>query len=144
MAEGHEILSASISNLEPSMCQAEIAVNIKYDKSIIKKNLKLAWAGDFESMKCLVAEFLEPEGVWKSVGSDKKLFSVAIPNAYHGGKTKSLFKRSNSMDLKQKLLSVFLPISVELHLRTSHTRRAISTIVIATAMRCRPTSRASN
>ena len=42
MAEGHDILSSSISNLELSSCQAELTVNGKYDKSIIEKNLKLA------------------------------------------------------------------------------------------------------
>ena len=114
MAEGHNILSSSISNLEPSSCQAELTVNGKYDKSIIEKNLKLAWTGDFDSMKCLVAEYLELEGVWKSVGSDKKVFYSDNSECISWRKNQKLIqiKGSNSEVLKRKLLSAFLPTSV--------------------------------
>ena len=114
MAEGHDPFRSSISNLELSICQAELTVNGKYDKSIIEKNLKLAWTGDFDSMKCLVAEYLELEGVWKSVCSDKKVFYSDNSECISWRKNQKLIqiKGSNSEALKRKLLSAFLPTPV--------------------------------
>ena len=44
----------------------------EYDPSIIAKNLKLVWAGDFHSVKSMVAEYLELDGEWVSLGGEKK------------------------------------------------------------------------
>ena len=64
-------------------------------------------------MKCLVAEFLELEGVWRSVRSDKKVFYCDNSECISWRKNQKLIqiKGSNPMVLKRKLLSAFLPNS---------------------------------
>lgn len=37
-------------------------------------NLKLSWASDFESLKSLVSDTLQVEGIWSSPGGEKKVF----------------------------------------------------------------------
>ena len=46
----------------------------KYDPSIIAKNLKLAWAGDFHSVKSMVAKYLELDSMSVSPRGEKKVF----------------------------------------------------------------------
>ena len=38
-------------------------------------NLKLSWAGDFQSLKDFVNTVLKVEGEWSSPGREKKLFT---------------------------------------------------------------------
>ena len=120
MAEGHEILSSSISNIEPSRCKAEIAGNVKYDESIIKKNLKLAWTGDVESMKRLVPEFLEPEGVWKSVVSDKKVFYSGNSECISWRKNQKLIQEIKFYGLKTKASICFFTCFCYMQHRYGH------------------------
>lgn len=49
----------------------------KHDLSIVAKNLKLAWASDFHSVKSMVVEYLVLDGTWTSPGGEKKVFYVA-------------------------------------------------------------------
>ena len=81
--------------------------NDKYDASIIEKNLKLAWIGDFQSVKCMVAEYLEIDGWWDSPGGEKKVFySGDIPTISWWNKKKLIqIDGVNAMAIKRKLLS---------------------------------------
>ena len=81
--------------------------NNKYDASIIEKNLKLAWIGDFQSVKCMVAEYLELDGMWDSPGGEKKVFySGDIPTISWWNKKKLIqIDGVNAMAIKRKLLS---------------------------------------
>ena len=49
-------------------------LNNEYDTAIIEKNLKLVWHGHYQSVKCLVAEYLKLHGKWDSPGGEKKVF----------------------------------------------------------------------
>ena len=48
-------------------------LNNEYDTAIIEKNLKLAWHGDYQSVKCLVTDNLKLHSKWDSHGGDKKV-----------------------------------------------------------------------
>ncbi len=39
------------------------------------KNLKLSWAGDFESLKRVVSDYIQFDGRWSSPGGEKKICS---------------------------------------------------------------------
>ena len=39
------------------------------------KNLKLSWAGDFESLKRVVSDYIKFDGRWTSPGGEKKVCS---------------------------------------------------------------------
>ena len=61
MAEGHDLVGSECirlvslsSSVNDSCLVSELTPNNEYDTSIIKKNVKLAWVGDFQSIKCLV------------------------------------------------------------------------------------------
>ena len=62
------------SSVNDSCLVSELTPNNEYDTSTIKKNVKLAWVGDFQSIKCLVNEYLELEGEWVSPGGEEKVF----------------------------------------------------------------------
>ncbi len=50
-----------------------MAVN-EYDVALIQRNLKLSCTGDYESLKCLVKNYLNITGDWVSPGGEKKTF----------------------------------------------------------------------
>ena len=81
--------------------------NSEYDISVMEKNLKFAWVGDFSSVKCWVAEYLKLDGIWDSPGGEKKAFYVGdIPTIYWWNRKKVLsFNGPNAVAIKQKLLS---------------------------------------
>jgi hypothetical protein len=71
MADRHG--DSSYGDIEPflsstSYCDqnnvSKLIANNKYDASIIEKNLKLAWIGDFQSVKCIGARAHFFEGGW--------------------------------------------------------------------------------
>ena len=39
------------------------------------KNLKLSWAGDFESLQRIVSDYMKFDGKWSSPGGEKKVCS---------------------------------------------------------------------
>ena len=47
--------------------------NNEYDVSSIKNCLKLAWTGDFLSLKTMVNKYLKLDGEWISPGGEKKI-----------------------------------------------------------------------
>lgn len=49
-----------------------------YDIFVIRKNLKLAWTGDFSSIKAMVTNYLKLEGELRSPRSGKKTFYIIL------------------------------------------------------------------
>ena len=81
--------------------------NSEYDVSVINSNLKLAWTGDFTSIKCLVREHLKLDGVWTSPGGEKKVFSCDnIPTISWWQKRKLVeLHGANASTIRQKLFA---------------------------------------
>ena len=65
------IPSSTPINIDNSWWKSNL--NSTYDKSLIQKNLKLAWVGDFQSVKCFAADYLKLDGEWDSPGGEKKV-----------------------------------------------------------------------
>ena len=82
--------------------------NNEYDVSLIKDHLKLSWVGDFESLKCMVNDYLKLDGIWNSPGGEKKAFSGDGINIFWWKKKKYIqFEGANAAILNRKLMSVF-------------------------------------
>ena len=59
--------------------------------SLATDNTCFAWTGDFDSLKVLVAKYLELSGIWEHPAGDKKVFmSSNSPISWR--KSKSLFQ----------------------------------------------------
>ena len=86
---------------------SEMISNNEYDLSMINSNLKLAWTGDFTSIKCLVREHLKLDGVWTSPGGEKKVFICNnIPTISWWQKKKLVeFYGANASTIRQKLFA---------------------------------------
>ena len=67
----------------------------------------MAWAGDFHSVKSMVAEYLELNGTWVSPGGEKKVFYVADSPVFISWSKKKHIQTEGDKDmsLKRKLLS---------------------------------------
>jgi hypothetical protein len=104
MADGHEMYSSVINTLLPDNnhltdTNSDLAKDLSSIRTIndeitalAMKNLKLSWAGDFESLKCVVSDYIKFDGRWSSPGGEKKVCSN--PDTSHlspGGKIKSSF-----------------------------------------------------
>ena len=105
----HDEIESSASSMLDSFMSSGLKSTNKneYDPSIVAKNLKLAWAGDFHSVKSMVAEYLELDGTWVSPGGEKKVFYVAdSPVVIWWSKKKHIqIEGDEGMSLKRKLLS---------------------------------------
>ena len=105
----HDEIEPSASSMLDNLMSSGFKSTNKneYDPSIIAKNLKLAWTGDFHSVKSMVAEYLEIDGTWVSPGGEKKVFYVAdSPVVIWWSKKKYIqIEGDKGMSLKRKLLS---------------------------------------
>ena len=106
----HDEIGSSVSSMSNNFKSSGFKSTNKneYDPSIIAKNLKLAWAGDFHSVKSMVAEYLELDGAWVSPGGEKKVFYMAdSPVVIWWSKKKHIqIEGDKGMSLKRKLLSL--------------------------------------
>jgi hypothetical protein len=87
MADGHEMYSSVINTLLPDNnhltdTNSDLAKNLNSIRTIndeitalAMKNLKLPWAGDFESLKRVVSDYIKFDGRWSSPGGEKKVCS---------------------------------------------------------------------
>ena len=104
----HQI-SNNLSLKSPSNTEliGNINSNNEYDTSQIEKNFKLAWVGDYSSIKSMVAEFLKLDGEWQQPGGEKKIFYCGnTPVLTWWSKKKTLHLDGvNSRTLILKLLS---------------------------------------
>ena len=104
----HQI-SNDLSLKSPSNTEliGNINSNNEYDTSQIEKNFKLAWVGDYSSIKSMVAEFLKLDGEWQQPGGEKKIFfygNTPVPTRWSKKKTLQM-DGVNSRTLILKLLS---------------------------------------
>ena len=101
------IPSSTTLNVDNLWCKSNL--NSTYDKSLIQKNLKLAWVGDFQSVKCLTADYLKLDGKWDSPGGEKKvLYCGDSPTILWWSKKKLLqFEGANAEFIQQRLLLDF-------------------------------------
>ena len=87
MADGHEMYSSVINTLlRDNNHLTDTNTDLDKDLSSIRtindeiiglamKNLKLSWAGDFESLKRVVSDYIKFDGRWSSPGGEKKVCS---------------------------------------------------------------------
>ena len=87
MADGHAMYSSVINTLLPDNnhltdTNSDLAKDVSSIRTIsdeitalAMKNLKLSWAGDFESLKRVVSHYIEFDGRWTSPGGEKKVCS---------------------------------------------------------------------
>ena len=80
--------------------------NNEYDVSSIKNYLKLAWTGDFLSLKTMVNKYLKLDGEWISPGGEKKiLYRNNTPTITWWNKKKILRIEDADNSLTEKLMS---------------------------------------
>ncbi|CAB4037689.1 Hypothetical predicted protein [Paramuricea clavata] len=87
MADGHAMYSSVINTLLPDNnhltdTNSDLAKDLSSTRTIndeitalAMKNLKLSWAGDFESLKRVVSDYIKFDGRWTSPGGEKKVCS---------------------------------------------------------------------
>lgn len=84
--------------------------SIIYDddhRSDIKKNLKLAWAGDYQSLKHLVSNYIKLDGTWCAPGGEKKIFSDGNTSiTWWKNKKFLLFEGKEAENINQLLISL--------------------------------------
>ena len=99
------ILSSTTSNFDNSWSKSSL--NSTYYKSFIQKNLKLAWVGDFQSVKCLAGDYLD--GEWDSSGGEKKVLYCGDSPIIIWWNKKKLFQfvGANAESIQQLLLLTF-------------------------------------
>ena len=77
----------------------------KYSISLVVNNLKLAWMGDYSSLKLTVDEFLKLDGEWASRGGERKVFYCnGLPLLTWFKKKKVIQFNEYGKSIKQKLL----------------------------------------
>jgi hypothetical protein len=108
-SEHTEVASSAPSLNESSLLSKSISNGI-YDKAIIQRNTTLAWMGDFQSIKDLVAEYFELDGQWDSPGGEKKVFYCGGIATITWMKKRKLLQIEgpNARLIKRNLLSVLL------------------------------------
>ena len=121
MADDHDNTHSDV--IESVVCTATInndsllklKLNNEYDTAIIEKNLKLAWHGDYQSVKCLVAEFLKLNGKWDSPGGEKKVFYCDGSQTIVWLSKKKLLQieGANARSLQRKLISSIYDVNRE-------------------------------
>ena len=80
--------------------------NDDYDVSLIDNYLKLAWTGDFSSLKSMINKYLKLDGEWTSPGGEKKTFYCNnTPTISWWSKKKTLCFEDANCTIKQKLIT---------------------------------------
>ena len=79
------------------------------------KNLKLSWAGDFESLQGIVSDYMKFDGKWSSPGGEKKVCSDGNTSITWWKKRKLLAVEGKQAKRITELLIVILTNNVMLH-----------------------------